>query len=321
MRTKKSFFTALLLLVFSVVVGGCAKQELSGAKQPFDKKALSELVENEARLVLYRKKHDIKHNINSPSVLIDGRVLGALNPNQYMVGHVCEGEGLFTLRQRQDGETKTPQFKYEAASKDTLYYQIRSTSQGQYEVFAVPEEQALKDLKQVRYTSFLTSRSAKNCEEQVAESNQVAPTSTEKAVSQDPTLIDESTFAVDVLFRFDSAVLVRTIGTHSTDAFKALDDMAAALNNQQENVEKVRVVGHTDRLGAKAYNQALSERRAKAVANYLVAKGVKQKLEIVGKGSQQPVTTDCKGTRATVELIECLQPDRRVSVELWGVQR
>lgn len=49
---------------------------------------------------------------------------------------------------------------------------------------------------------------------------------------------------------------------------------ALAQRLSDTNVEAVRVEGHTDFMGSEAYNNALSERRANVVANYLVNRGV-----------------------------------------------
>jgi OOP family OmpA-OmpF porin len=81
----------------------------------------------------------------------------------------------------------------------------------------------------------------------------------------------------------------------------------------------VLVSGHTDRIGSDAYNQKLSERRADAVRDYLVSKGVaKNKIEAIGLGEKQPVTGTTCQQKNQKELITCLQPDRRVEVEVKG---
>jgi OOP family OmpA-OmpF porin len=87
-------------------------------------------------------------------------------------------------------------------------------------------------------------------------------------------------------------------------------------------LEVIIAVGHADRFGSAAYNQKLSERRAEAVKNYLVAKGVEaNRVYTEGKGSAQPVTNAeaCKGAKSA-KVVECLQPDRRVEVEIIGTR-
>jgi hypothetical protein len=74
---------------------------------------------------------------------------------------------------------------------------------------------------------------------------------------------------------------------------------------------------HTDRPGDDACNQKLSERRADAVRDYLVSKGVdKAKIETIGLGEKQPIV-QCDQKNRT-ELIACLQPNRRVEMQAKG---
>ncbi|MDP2985322.1 MAG: flagellar motor protein MotB, partial [Hydrogenophaga sp.] len=64
--------------------------------------------------------------------------------------------------------------------------------------------------------------------------------------------------------------------------------------------------------------------RAMAVKNYLVTNGRldSSKISAVGKGESMPVTKpeDCKGNTRTAALVACLQPDRRVDVEVTGTR-
>jgi OOP family OmpA-OmpF porin len=118
-------------------------------------------------------------------------------------------------------------------------------------------------------------------------------------------------FSAEGLFDFDKAVL-RPAG------MTALDNLASDIKGV--NYETVVVTGHTDRLGNNQYNQKLSERRASAVNTYLVSKGIPDsRTTSAGMGETQPVTKsdDCKGP-ISKKLIACLQPDRRVDVEVTG---
>lgn len=119
----------------------------------------------------------------------------------------------------------------------------------------------------------------------------------------------------DSLFGFDQDSL-------QADGKKALDKLIEEL--QGVNVDAVQVTGHTDRLGAKAYNTKLSTRRAEAVSNYLVQVGgmPANKVTAVGVGATQPETSfgQCQGVKASQALITCLRVDRRVEVEVTGTQ-
>lgn len=84
----------------------------------------------------------------------------------------------------------------------------------------------------------------------------------------------------------------------------------------------VVVTGHSDRLGSLPYNMKLSERRAVVAKDHLVnAEQVDPKLIFwEGKGPKQPipVTKFCDNKMARKQLIECLGPNRRVTVEIVG---
>jgi OOP family OmpA-OmpF porin len=86
-----------------------------------------------------------------------------------------------------------------------------------------------------------------------------------------------------------------------------------------QKLELVLVTGHTDPIGTQAYNQKLSERRADAVRNYLVSKGVaKDKIETLGMGKTQPIPGVVCNQKNMKEKIACFAPDRRVEVEVKG---
>jgi OOP family OmpA-OmpF porin len=91
---------------------------------------------------------------------------------------------------------------------------------------------------------------------------------------------------------------------------------------QGSRYSTISVEGNTDRIGSEAYNQKLSQERADAVKTYLVSTaGIdSNKISSVGRGESNPMTkpADCKGNNASPKLIACLQPDRRVDVEVTG---
>lgn len=122
------------------------------------------------------------------------------------------------------------------------------------------------------------------------------------------------TFKAETLFDFDKAV-VRAEGK------KELDDKVVANMKAHPEVELLLVTGHADRIGSDKYNQKLSERRAAAVKTYLTSQGIAaDRVKTEGKGEAMPnpdadTVNKCKGTKKTKKLIECLQPDRRVTVE------
>ncbi|WP_405368276.1 OmpA family protein [Nonlabens sp. Asnod2-A12] len=100
--------------------------------------------------------------------------------------------------------------------------------------------------------------------------------------------LEESTFKLNsiytlksVLFDFDKATLIEK-------TTQELDELVTYLKSHLDL--KVTINGHTDYLGNAAYNQKLSEDRAKSVANYLINKGIsKHRINYRGYGESQPI--------------------------------
>src|SRR5690606_9160107 len=73
--------------------------------------------------------------------------------------------------------------------------------------------------------------------------------------------------------------------------YPALNTIASTLKEYNQTI--VEVSGHTDSIGSDAANQTLSERRANAVASYLIGQGVqRERFEIVGMGERYPVASN-----------------------------
>ena len=145
---------------------------------------------------------------------------------------------------------------------------------------------------------------------EVCEPKAAAPAAAPKAAA----FGEKVTIAADALFDFNKATL-------RPEGKAKLDDVVGKA--KQLNLEVIIAVGHADRIGSAAYNQKLSEKRAASVKDYLVSKGIPaNRIYTEGKGSKQPVTKpgECKGPKSP-KVIACLQPDRRVDIEIIGTQK
>jgi OOP family OmpA-OmpF porin len=128
-------------------------------------------------------------------------------------------------------------------------------------------------------------------------------------------VIQKLALSTDVLFDFNKAEL-------KEGGKKRLDELADQIKDA--NIDEIIAVGHADRIASEEYNQKLSEARAQAVKDYLAGKVANaNRVTAEGKGESTPVTgDDCKKmgreTGANKKLVACLQPDRRVEIEVLG---
>ncbi len=125
---------------------------------------------------------------------------------------------------------------------------------------------------------------------------------------------EKVTLAADALFDFNKSVL-------RPEGKTKLEELVAKVKDVK--LEVIIAVGHADRFGTDTYNQKLSEKRAEAVKAYLVEEGIEpNRVYTEGKGKKQPVTKpdQCKGGKSK-KVVECLQPDRRVEIEVIGTRQ
>ncbi|WP_179137665.1 OmpA family protein [Candidatus Entotheonella palauensis] len=94
----------------------------------------------------------------------------------------------------------------------------------------------------------------------------------------------ERRIAMTINFAFDSAELL-------PETIPNLRRLGGALQSPQLAPYRIRIEGHTDSIGTKAYNQTLSQRRANAVKVYLVKQFniAPDHLETVGQGELEPI--------------------------------
>jgi outer membrane protein OmpA-like peptidoglycan-associated protein len=110
------------------------------------------------------------------------------------------------------------------------------------------------------------------------------------------------TFASGLLFDFDSDRV-------RAEAAANLRNLAASLDRYPNT--DLLIVGHTDSVGSDAYNQSLSERRARAAADFLAAQNVaRTRLRPLGRGESEPVATN--GTDAG------RSQNRRVEIAIYA---
>ncbi|HIF9201916.1 OmpA family protein (plasmid) [Photobacterium damselae subsp. damselae] len=93
--------------------------------------------------------------------------------------------------------------------------------------------------------------------------------------------IKTQTLSSQALFGFDSSHITNT---------SALNGLVKTL--RQSQAQTISIIGYTDSRGTRAYNQRLSEQRAKSVKRYLKQKAPQHTYITEGKGEQDPIATN-----------------------------
>ena len=132
-----------------------------------------------------------------------------------------------------------------------------------------------------------------------------APEKPKPAPAKPKPVAEKVTFAADVLFDFDKAVI-------KPEGKSKLDDISNKAKGV--NLEVVIAIGHADSIGSDAYNQRLSVRRAESVKAYLVSKGIEaNRVYTEGKGEKQPVAEN--------KTADGRAKNRRVEIEVIGTRK
>lgn len=126
---------------------------------------------------------------------------------------------------------------------------------------------------------------------------------------------------VDVIRTGDELILRMPAGiTFPVDSYALQPGVQGTLNEVARtlasyNQTYIDVLGHTDSTGSDAYNQALSERRAQSVADYLSSQGVAQaRMGIRGYGETQPIASNdteegrAQNRRVEIKVVPVTQP-------------
>ncbi|MDZ3991642.1 type VI secretion system membrane subunit TssM [Pseudomonas sp. Teo4] len=126
--------------------------------------------------------------------------------------------------------------------------------------------------------------------------------------------IETITLESDTLFAFARA----DFQSLKSEGQSQLSAIASKLLNTP-NIGKIIISGHADQLGDPQGNLQVSRQRAQTIRTYLVGKGVPAELVTAqGEGSRKPLV-NCDMQQPRAQLIKCLEPNRRVEIEVRGL--
>jgi outer membrane protein OmpA-like peptidoglycan-associated protein len=251
---------------------------------------------NEAVLVFYRESGEARQALN---VWVDGRVAGTLQPGRFALTRACAGSVALKVAGSGQPMGEAAMSRQNVPGGRTVFFRIGENAQGRFEAQQVTEATArgaLSDLK----ISHVIDRHVVECVPARADGSAF--------------VLRRVELSADALFAFDGS----GVQDIAQQGLNRLDALKQEIRVQGLQVLSLRITGHSDRLGGDAYNEQLSLARAATVAEYLRRRGLDIPMSTQGRGALDPVSTGCVGAQVTPELIRCLSPDRRVTVDLIG---
>ena len=243
--------------------------------------------EHLGQMIFIRKQSS---NNNIPSIFINNRFVGSLPPERFAETWVCSGQQQIRLDIRSKKPKKGSGDIININPDEIAYFQVLDSENQKFLIQKMNENEA-KELKSHLDESHVVNRHQPICGGAL-------------------TVLKKINLSTDALFAFDQTIMLPQGRAKVAKQVQEILKMGV-------QVEQIRIIGHTDRLGTDSYNDKLSLNRAIAVSNFIKQQGIQIPIITEGRGEKEPVI-ECHDKQALSKLIACLQPNRRVSIELMG---
>lgn len=268
-------------IILTMVLSGCLSST-SAVSGKFNKPGLND---KQSMVVFYRDSGD-KNFI--PTVWVENHIVGALTPNSYAQTLACPGKTKIKIYDCFGCAGSSEDIFIETQRGKVTYLLVSKDKTGEhFTAYEADEKMAEKVLASAN-RSHIANRHTSLCS------------------------LDYIELDTDALFVFGKATL-------TPKGHEAIAKIAQDIKSLGVNVKKLRIEGHTDRIGSSESNDKLSSARADAVKNELKKLGINVPVDSLGLGERYPKVTSCSGEKATPKLIECLAPNRRVKIEIIGL--
>jgi OOP family OmpA-OmpF porin len=279
----KNYQLPTLLVSFAMSLISANASELYGKAEPYQ-----DGVSQEASMVVVFR--DVGKAGHVPAIFVNDRVIGSLLPKTYAETLVCPGEIKLRVDTRSDKVLLGQELLARVKAGETVFVKV-SDKENSFNTVQVSSSQASDYLKNSKLQSNVINRHIPKC--------------------GIPASAKQISVGADALFAFNSTNLL-------PEGQTKLDGLVKDIQTQNIQIQQLKIVGYTDRLGSDKYNDSLSLARANSVAQYLTQKGLSVPMVTEGRGKREPVVSNCVGHKANPQLIQCLQPNRRIAIEING---
>jgi len=295
--------------------------------------------EHQARIFVYRQA--ITEHSNPVNIYLEGRFHTALLRGGY--SEFCAAPGSITIQTGYDDAQKMHRAKetfgqaWSLRTGQILFLRVNEANSVDMKLDEVASEPAQKELSRTALQIHVLSRAptAQLCAPMQAAATAVSAPATPGSNTKAPTSIDPVNLASpqstpsttrktihsrayalqsDALFEFGKTEL-------KTSGYNAIEAMAQQLISDFQQVERIRVVGHSDSIGKASHNRALSLARAEVVARQLRERGVKalRDFQIEGQGADSLLKANCQNKLTPANKL-CHEPNRRVEIIVYGAR-
>ena len=272
----------------------------------------------QARLFVYRQANAMR---TAPvNIYLEGRFHTALQSGGYT--EFCAAPGRLTIQSVYDDAQamhlgkEAPGQPWLLKAGEILRLRVNEGGTAAMSLLEVAPEPARKELALTAAQIHVLSRApaAVACDAPAPRPAIAAAPAPVVAAAPKPPVPRAYALQADALFEFGKTELKVT-------GYNAIEALAQRLQRDYSQVDRIRVVGHSDPIGTPQRNQALSLARAETVAHQLRDRGVKPMngYKEEGQGEKLLVKTDCP-KKVTPASKLCNEPNRRVEIIVYGAK-
>jgi OOP family OmpA-OmpF porin len=290
--------------------------------------------ERQTRIFIYRQP--VTAHTNPVNIYLDSRFHTALLGGGY--SEFCTAPGAIAIQTGYDDAKKMHQAKestgqtWALQAGQTLYLRVNETNPADMKLVEVAADPAQQELARTALQTHVLSRAPTA---QLCAAVQTAapvlpapvtpgltaklpvpaePASPTPAATRKTAAPRAYALQSDALFEFGKTEL-------KASGYNSIEMMAQQLISDFQQVERIRVVGHSDSIGKPKANRALSLARAEVVARQLRDRGVKalKGFQVEGQGENSLLKTNCPKKLTPASKL-CHAPNRRVEIIVYGAR-
>lgn len=253
--------------------------------------------QKQAQIVFYREQDSVTDGAH---IYVDGELQSSLLSKGYTVFCVSPGSHALSgyIGDAPDYQGKAKQdWRMSVTGGNTYFLKVGNSTTGEPKLRSRAE--AEKELKGLRMQKLVLNRASAT-----QQCNYIGNS------------LKEYSLASDVLFAFGKS------GSKdiTRNGQQIISELVSKIRQENAEITRIRVIGHTDPIGSVSSNQRLGQRRAETVRSMMIDNGIPAYNTLAeSEGSRNLVVKTCSGTKS--EKIECYSPNRRVSILVEGKNR
>ncbi len=272
---------------------------------------VSRAAADQVKVIIYRDAVDYFAPTRPAHIYINDTQIGTLDNKEFST--VCFAPGNYRIASHLEdaliyNQKNRKNLFGSLQAGETYFLRINTHENAGGELSQVDRSRAAYDLGKLKMQEFSQSSASMPCKTYMEPAPMPMPVPPPvKPYQQSLVLGADGTFAINRYALKDLRMEGR----------QKIDEALRKIRAENIKITNVNVVGHADRLGSENHNYMLGKNRAETIKSYLAMSGLSGvTMTTDSRGSKEPLVMCDQKNKAN--LIKCLEPNRRISIEFTG---